>query len=244
MTFSKLRFAATAAALLAATSLGTVPASAADIQAPRANTAVPADMGWTSADEVYQDRRHRRYRHHRRHRGGVSVGDVLVGALIIGAIASAVDSSDDRDARNRDRRDRDTRYDRRSDSARGLDRAAQMCVREIERDARVDRVDSVNRTAEGWNVSGSLYNGDGFSCNIDSNGRIESVNVGAGRVETSAAPVDDNQWDDDVYARARVQSDDAPVRAERGNISDGPQPDYPGGPIPGEEAYPDTDLGG
>lgn len=245
MTFQKSRLAATAA-LLAATSLGVMPATAAELETPRVSAAVPADLGWASADEVYQDRRYRR--HHRRHRGGVSVGDVLVGALIIGAIASAVDSSNDRDDRYRGRNG-DARNDRRNDDARGLDRAAQMCVREIERDARVVSVDSVNRTSEGWNVTGSLYNGDGFSCDIGNDGRIENVNVGAGRIETSAVPAQDNQWDDDVYARARMQSDDAPmyeapVRNANAEVPEGPQPAYPGGPMPGEEGYADTEMGG
>ncbi|WP_205214875.1 hypothetical protein [Altererythrobacter sp. ZODW24] len=246
MTFKKTHFAA-AAALMAATSLGSAPATAADIEIPRASTAPVYDTGWTSADEVYEDRRYRRHRH----RGGVSVGDVLVGALIIGVIASAVDSSNDRDDRyrNRDRNNRDTRYDRRNTDTRGIDRAAQMCVREIERDARVDSVESVNRTSQGWNVAGRLYNGDGFSCDIGNDGRIQSVDVGAGRVETSAAPAQDNQWDDDVYARARMQAGDAPaseapVRNASADTPEGPQPAYPGGPIPGEEGYADTEMGG
>ncbi len=239
MTFQKSRFAA-AGALLVAVSLGAMPASAAEIEVPRVSVAAPANLGWTSADEVYQDRRYRR--HHRRYRSGVSVGDVLIGALIIGGIAAAVDSANNRDDRYRDRDYRNTR-DTRADNARGLDRAAQMCVREIERDARVDSVDNVNRTSKGWNVSGRLYNGDGFSCDIGNDGRIENLNIGTGRFETSAASAQDNQWSDDVYARARMQGNPAPLREARAGM-----PAYPGGPIGDEDGdYYDAetdDIGG
>lgn len=228
-------------ALLAAASLTAVPAQAADIAVPASPSAIVVAPAWAPGDDDAEG--YRRYRH-RRHRG-VDAGDVIAGILILGgiaAVASAAKKSDDRypprDARYREPYRQDARYD----GARGLDRAASMCVESIERDVRVDTVDSVNRDAQGWTVVGRLYDGQAFTCSIGADGRIDAIDYGAGsaRYETGGeddygyvAQADgqqaDRQHGDDVYAAARARSD-------------APKPAYPGGPLPGEEAAIDGDL--
>lgn len=178
------------------------------------------------------------HRHGRHHDNGVDVGDVLTGVLIIGgiaAIASAVEGDRDRDRQSYpDQRYPDQRRgDYRYDDGRGLDRAVSLCVDAIERDARVDTVDAVNRNARGWMVTGSLFDGQAFSCSIGADGRIEAIDYGrrgtsygagaeGGYDDGARAEGEDRQYDDDYYAAARARSD-------------GAQPAYPGGPLPGED---------
>lgn len=192
--------------------------------------------------------RGRRYypyrRHHRRHRG-IDGGDVLAGVLILGGIAAIASAASNKNERRDDRRYDDRRYDdRRYDDRRttnprtssdsGLDNAVNMCLAEIERDVRVDSVDGASRVASGWLVSGTLFNGSGFTCTIDNSGRISNVDYGG----LAAAH---NQWSDDRYADARARMgsrnyesgqdfayNDAPANT-------GQLPAYPGGPLPGEE---------
>ena len=136
-------------------------------------------------------------------RRGIRGGDVLAGVLVLGgiaAIASAASNNRRRDREvvvvERDRYDRryddrrydDRRYDdRRLDDRRGnprssggsgIDTAVSMCLSEIERDVRVDSVDGATRVANGWIVSGSLFNGSGFSCEIGNDGRISGIEYG------------------------------------------------------------------
>ena len=236
---TSFRSIAAAPTVLAALSLAATPAAAAEMPAVVLAKPVEAAPAWAPGEEASDY--HRRYRY-RRHRG-VDAGDVLAGVLIIGgiaAIANAAKNSQDRRYRDRDYRYRDTRRgDYRQDyDARGIDRAVEMCADEIERNVRIESVDSVNRTARGWQVTGSLYNGEGFSCSIGQDGRIDAIDYGrAGAAwqseaevpEYSAeAPQDDRQYDEDYYASARARIDgQAPVDA---------QPSYPGGPLPGETA--------
>ncbi|UYH56149.1 hypothetical protein N6L26_06235 [Qipengyuania sp. SS22] len=224
-----------APALLAALSLTAMPVQAAELPAPAAPAAAHAAPAWMPGDDDAAG--HRRYRH-RRDRG-VDAGDVLAGILIIGgiaAIANAAKGSTERYPR------RDTRYPepRRGgvsyDDGRGIDRAVDMCVDEIERNARVDTVDAVNRDARGWTVSGALYDGQGFNCSIGADGRIEAIDYDRGdarydRSYDDAARFEgeDRQYDDAYYAAMRARSDSA-------------QPAYPGGPLPGDEDAVDADL--
>jgi hypothetical protein len=111
----------------------------------------------------------------------VDAGDILTGVLILGglaAVASAVAGDNDRQTRYPD-----TRYpaqnpdlSQRTEPS-GLDRAAAMCVERIERDTRVESVDSVDRNARGWRVTGRLYDGAGFSCAIGADGRIDAIDL-------------------------------------------------------------------
>ncbi len=210
---------------------------------------------------------------------------MLIGAAILGGIAAIV-SSNNRRARERERdvvvveRDRDIRdrdWDREADprfrddrrsaprgmGASGLDNAVNMCLDRIERDVRVETVDNVDRTAEGWQVSGALFNGSAFRCRIGNGGQIEAIDYGQGFAalgsaggaagdEPSGAMPANGQWSDQRYAEARaglggaVRPDLAvsearlstPARAPRagssGTLSATAMPAYPGGPIPGE----------
>lgn len=216
-------------------------------------------------------------------RNRVGAGDVLIGAAIIGGVA-AILSSNNRRARDRDvvivERDRtirdrdwqrdDPRYrdDRRvarpagvgGAGSSGLDSAVDMCLARIERDVRVDTVDNVERTASGWLVSGSLFNGSGFACRIGNSGQIDGIDYGGGFAasatgtdgsgagyDNGAAPRGAGQWDDNRYSSARAAvggsvrpdmavneaqfaPDGIPVRSAATDA----MPAYPGGPIPGE----------
>jgi len=229
------------ATALAAISMAATPASAAPFERGAPSIAVPTP-GVFEAEAANADS-HRWYRYRRHHH--VDTGDVLAGVLIIGgiaAIANAASNNRDRDYRNRDGdyRSRDDDYrDRRTDSryndARGIDRAVAMCVNEIERDVRVDTVDGVERNGSGWDIRGTLYNGDRFDCQIGPDGRVRNLDID-GRDVAQASPPDDRQWDDSRYASARARIDNAAPATDEGAA----QPAYPGGPLPGEEV--DGDL--
>ena len=199
-------------------------------------SAVAADMpAAAAAPAVYQGEKAQGHgwRNYRHRRDRVDAGDVLAGVLILGtiaAVASAANNNRDRDYRERDYRypnrapwpqDRQ-RYDDRNwndGDSRGLDRAVDMCVDEVEqRNSDVDTVDNVNRTGEGWEVRGRMENGAPFTCRIGNDGRVSDVDVGGSRAE-AVAPADDRQYGDDVYARARAQS---PGTAPVGQADDRP----------------------
>jgi hypothetical protein len=58
----------------------------------------------------------------------------------------------------------------------GVDDAVDACVGEVERDNRsIDAIDGVNREGEGWRVGGRVRGGYGFSCTVDRQGRVKSV---------------------------------------------------------------------
>lgn len=249
------RSLATAPAMLAVLSMTAAPAVAAEL--PRMQ---PVSAGWAELDPVYDATKaetleHRRY-HRYRYRRGPDAGDVIAGVLIIGAIAAAADRASkrdrdrdypdrdyrDRDYRDRDYRDRDYREDARSRDGRGIDRAVNMCIARVERDTRVETVDRVDRTARGWQVAGTIFNGDGFTCMIDEDGRISDVDYGQRGAsyerddddryddDYAVAPENDRQWEDDRYAEERE-------RLERGATADAgdARTAYPGGPIEGDD---------
>ena len=209
---------ASVGALAAAASMATAPLAAAEFShlSPQSATSV------LSTDGVNADN----HRWHRRDR--IDGGDVIAGVLVIGAIAAIASAA--KSNRNREYRypqrypapDRPYDYrsnptDWRSGDGRGLDRAVDMCARELERTARVDTVDAVERNGYGWRVTGRLGNGDAFTCSIGNDGRIESIDTG------NRGATNDRQWDDDGYAAARAAQDGAAA------------PAYPGGPLPGED---------
>jgi hypothetical protein len=112
------------------------------------------------------------------------------------------------------------RGDYRPEVPRGIEGAADMCLREVERDARAREVTRVERNASGWLVTGEMADGAAFSCSIGADGRIENIEVG-GRArlgDYEASPADEG----DAYRSAEVEADS------------GAQPAYPGGPLPGE----------
>ena len=236
---TKLTKAFAAPAVLAALSLTAVPAAAAELpttshHADAAQAASYGGRGWG-----WGGYRHRRDR--------VDAGDVLAGVLILGTIAAVANAAK---KANRPARpypapypNPDRRYDYRPDGPQGLEGAADLCLREVERNARARDVTRVERNADGWMVTGEMADGAAFSCSIGADGRIDRVDVG-GRAQGYAGAVEDTdrQYDDDRYrsARADVDAQDDP------QTDAGPQPAYPGGPLPGEEedgaveATPDT----
>jgi hypothetical protein len=205
--FSRL---AGASALVAAASMVAMPAAAAEFPVVRHGPAVPAIGAW-SGDSVNADQ-YRRWRRHDR----VDAGDVIVGVAILGgiaAIASAASRNNrDRDYRYRERypypsgdyRDRPYRYrpyrgDSRAIDSSGINRAIDMCVREVERDRRIESVDSVDRLSDGWRVEGAVSGGDGFTCRIGNDGRVDDVDYGQRSWNGSyVEPGADRQWDDDA----------------------------------------------
>ena len=217
-------------AFLAVVSMTAMPAQAAELpQVGPVHVAQAISPAWAPGDDTADQ--YGRYRH-RRHRG-VDAGDVIAGVLILGgiaAVASAASSSRDRNPRYPDPQ----RGDYRNDDTRGLDRAVSICVDEIERNARIQTVDAVNRNARGWSVTGSMYDGQSFSCSIGENGRIDAIDYGRGGATYGNGysdggygyeannGIDDRQYSDDYYAAARARTESA-------------VPAYPGGPLPGEE---------
>ncbi len=241
---AQLQRLAAFASLAAALSMAATPAAAADLP-----TAAPVSQpelmtpGVFDADSInVQNHRWYRYRRHNH----VDAGDVIAGVLVLGTIAAIASSASrserqrredyrDRDYRRDDYRDRpydyrERRGDSRYDSGRGIDNAVNMCLSRIERDVRVDQVDSVDRNGEGWRVTGTLYNGERFTCRIGEDGRLDDVDYGGG---FSASAAEDTQLSDDRYAAAWNNV----ARSEDGSAQDAPQetqPAYPGGPIDGD----------
>ena len=233
---------------MAMVSLAGTPLAAADATAS-AQRSIYAKTGYDEASQRADN--HRRWRY----RDRVDAGDVIAGIAIIGgiaAIASAVDKSKRRD-RYDDRRYPDRDYQRRTSSS-DIDRAVDSCSRAVSRDVRVDSIDNVSRMGDGWQISGRLYNGDGFTCSVGRDGRIERVDYGNGytgaadggygadyRAGSAAA---DGQWSDDAYAQARLATPpaqpDVPADAQP-DVQVGEAPAYPGGPLPGDEI--DGDIG-
>lgn len=205
-------------------------------------------------------------------RNRIDAGDVLIGAAIIGGAIAIANSNNrrvrtrdvvvvrDNDWRETDWREDDRRFDdrrtlRRSTGASGLDNAVDQCLTRIERDVRVDSVDTVERTGRGWLVSGALFDGSPFQCRIGNDGRIDGVDFGRRFTggDWGAAPADsyapraDGQWSDQRYADARLAmggmaqpQTGAPesvtaVDPAEAPFADAPMPAYPGGPIPGED---------
>lgn len=256
---SKVFKLSAAPAILAAVSMAAAPALAADLPEAPVSASVEAAPAWSPGDDNAQNHRWYRYRRNR-----IDGGDVLAGVLILGgiaAIASAAKKSDDRRYRDRDysrpypdRRGDD--WNSQYDDTRGIDRAVNTCVDEVERNARIETVDTVNRSARGWEVTGTLYNREGWTCSIGQDGRIEAIDYGRGRedrryqggldedrsgeamdVPSAEARDDqaasDGQYGDDYYAAARA-------RSEAGSNAGA---NYPGGPESPEESASDIEFG-
>ena len=212
MPISNNKLAATAAAAAVLSMLAT-PAAAVDL--PR-----PATVDVHDGDALNAER-HRRWR---RDRNDIDAGDVVAGVVILGAIAAIAGAA----KRNREERypteypypdadpDEDVRYrspvENERFESRGLDRAVDMCVAEVERrSGRIGTVDGANRGTDGWRVSGELENGDSYSCAIGNDGRISDVRVGGYGYGTAPAErVDDYQYDED-YGGRETQSAPPPL---------------------------------
>jgi hypothetical protein len=233
-----LRVAAVAAAL-AGTTILAAPAAAAPLAPAAAASTYFAPSRFDPAADTAQWRcrwncgwgGRRGWRRNR-----VDAGDVLIGAAIIGGALAIADSQRrrererevvviDRDPRYRDRdADFDRRDERRDDrrtGSSGLDSAVDMCLDRIERDVRVDTIDNARRTASGWEVTGSIFNGAQFNCRIGNDGQIDTISYD-GTFGVSSAGAGDwgepqayagqpyaeqpaaGQWDAQSYAAARA----------------------------------------
>ncbi|WP_121116443.1 hypothetical protein [Croceibacterium ferulae] len=187
------RLIATTAASLA---LLTTPVLARDHHRGGWNDRGWHDRGW--------DRRHRD--------NGIGAGEVIAGVAVLGAIAAIAGVFDGgNDRRNEPVPVRYPEQDQRGYAAgtgSGLDSAVDICVAEIEATGpRISGVDSANRTADGWFVSGALDSGAPFTCRIGNDGRVADVQVGdnGGPVDGGYynPAADDRQYDDSTYYRAR-----------------------------------------
>lgn len=218
---------AAATAVAAAFSLLAAPAAAVDLPRPVAAQAYDGD--------ALNAERHRRWRHDR---NDIDTGDVVAGVVILGAIAAIAGA-----AKNRRDRDRyEGPYPRPNDDygyrtnggyepndSRGIDRAVDMCVDEVERgEERIGSVDSATRSGDGWHVSGELENGAAYSCTIDSDGRIRDVDLGSSGYGTAPGQAaDDADYDDDYYSRARESQTSAePYPDNDGRYETARAPDF------------------
>lgn len=255
---SKVFKLSAAPAILAVVSLSTTPVFAADLPAPPNVASVEVVPAWAPGADTVQNHRWYRYRRNR-----IDGGDILAGVLILGgiaAIANASKRSDDRRYRDRDYRQpypdqRSGSWDSQYDDTRGIDRAINTCVDEVERNARIETVDTVNRIARGWEVTGTLYNRDGWTCSIGQDGRIEAIDYGRGREDRNDQGGVDEDRDDQAYESVPgVDSDDqarsdgqygddyyAAARARNDAQGDG-YAGYPGGPSAKDKAAVDADI--
>ncbi|WP_202131677.1 hypothetical protein [Aurantiacibacter rhizosphaerae] len=254
------------AALAAALSMAATPVAGAEMPASAspANAHVSVNTGDPGEANQYRRYRRDRYRGYRHRNRGVDAGDVVAGVVVLGALAAIIGSSNkdrDRDYRY-DRRDR-VRYDDRRDrnhgnyESSGVESAVDMCVDQVEyADKRVENVDEAQRSASGWNVSGTLSTGQSWRCFIDNGGEIRSIDYSTGAYTEVLSEASGSQHSDAAYRNARARTrtaadevysydDAAPVATVPGG-SDA-RPAYPGGPLPGEEGYaedwqPDADA--
>lgn len=209
-----------APALIAALSLTATPAAAVELPTSQEiEVHAVSDYGWGWG---------RGHRH--RHRGRTTAGDVIGAVLVLGTIAAVANAAAKAErARSYPYPDRypnpdrrwDDRRDYRPNSPQGIEGAADMCLREVERDARAREVTRVERNASGWLVTGEMADGVGFTCSIGADGRIENIHVG-GRAQELR----------DYEARSEDEGE--AYRSTQVDTADGAQPAYPGGPLPGD----------
>jgi hypothetical protein len=108
-------------------------------------------------------------RNERNERGGISAGEVIAGAVVLGGIAAVLSSSSNND-RYDDRYDRgDDRYNSHGNYDNDRSRAAvNECIRTVERNssrynrAKVTDIRQVNRTRNGYQVTGKIVVQDGY----------------------------------------------------------------------------------
>lgn len=232
--------------------MATTPAAALDLPAAHGSAMARAEVLSTGPAQANGWRRH-----HRHHDSGVDAGDVIAGVLVVGALAAILGSANNRKQDRERYEEQRVRYDdrRETDSdSRGIQGAVDMCVDQVEyRDNRVDSVDRADRSASGWNVSGTLDDGERWNCFIDNGGDVRSIDYGAASYSQAPATVapSGQQLSDAAYARARAStrtpadtgySFEDGVSYEEDAVADvpgadDPRPAYPGGPLPGEEGF-------
>lgn len=211
---------ARALAATACVSMTFAPAFAAALPAAPARAALEAPRAWVPADDIAADRRgwggHRRH-----HDDGIDAGDVFAGILILGgiaAIASAASSSKDKkaddeyrypepDYRGSDYRGADTRgrdWDQSSsrDASRSIDLAVDACTGAAGREGAVADIYGVQRTGNGYQVSGRLENGDEFACTATGDGRIDELTIDGRKVASRDLAAPPAESGDDRYDTA------------------------------------------
>lgn len=188
------------AATLAALTMTAAPALAAvhPASAPRATSAasLPGDV---AQDRSWGGGGWGNGWNRGRHRDNISAGDVFAGVLVIGTIAAIASAASKGSKDKREREDQNRRYE--EDSPRygneprrdggtdwgrssTLDSAVDTCAAEVDRGtSRVDSVDAVNRTGDGWRVEGRTRTGAPWNCTVDGSGRIKGFSV-----ETAQSP--------------------------------------------------------
>lgn len=119
---------------------------------------------------------------------GIDGGDVLAGLLIIGGIAAIATAASNAE-KKRKRDDEGYRYrpeDGRDDRSRpdwpttngggqgirGINDAVDACASEAERRGEIEEIYDATRQGDGYRVSGTLRNGDRFSCDVSAQGGV------------------------------------------------------------------------
>ena len=126
------------------------------------------------------------------HDDGLDAGDIFAGLLVLGgivAIASAASGASKNahagayktpPERAGGNYGNDTRpqWQQHDSAGIGIDSAVDRCTEEVARGtSRVDRVETVSRSGEGWRVAGRASSGGQFACTVDADGRIRSVTL-------------------------------------------------------------------
>lgn len=182
-------------------------ASAADIGASTPTKLSAADSDWQSSEtsdwrEVTADHSRRGYRRgrYRGYRPRVDAGDIITGIVVLGTMAAIANSAKRARRAEQDSYRRDPEnsgYQTRSGGGDTISAAMDSCMRAVERDVRVDNVEGVTRSGDGWIVRGALYNGQAFSCQVGGNGDVVSVNYQS--AQTAQYPGENGPSDDSAY---------------------------------------------
>lgn len=142
--------------------------------------------------------------HHRHHHDdGVDAGDIFAGLLILGgiaAIASAASSDKDKS------RDDEYRYRTPEPEGRGwqqpqgqgasraMNDAVDSCASAAGREDEVSDIYGVQRTGDGYQVSGQLANGRDFACSTGAGGEVRELTID-GREVVSAGQGPDQRYE-------------------------------------------------
>ena len=123
------------------------------------------------------------------HDHDIDAGDVFAGLLVLGgiiAVASAASHASNPPPRRADPGSNSGNYGNDSrpqwhgsaGGSFGIDAAVGRCTEELgSGSTAIDRIDTVNRSDDGWRIAGRTSGGANFECAIASNGQVRSVSV-------------------------------------------------------------------